>query len=75
MLAAANTLTVTTSTVVEVRGTYVGSSTNTFTPSDSGSDVMLSWASANGTTADQSIILVGTGAVADTIAAGILTIA
>lgn len=73
--AASNTLTVTTSTVVEVRGTYVGSTINTFTPSDTGTDVMLSWASADGTTADQSIVLVGTGAVADTIAAGILTIA
>ncbi|MFI3123300.1 MAG: hypothetical protein QX194_05155, partial [Methylococcales bacterium] len=72
--AASNTLTVTGSTVVEVKGTYVGVATNTFTPGDTGTDVMLSWASADGTTANQSIILVGTGAVADTMVGGIITI-
>jgi hypothetical protein len=65
-------LTVTTGTVVEIRGTY---SSGSFTAGDSGTDVMLSWNSSNSTATDQSIILVGTGATADTITDGILTIA
>ena len=63
-----------TTTVYEVKGAYIGGATKTFTPSDTGTDVLLYWASANGTTADQQIVLVGTGAVADTIVGGILTI-
>jgi hypothetical protein len=73
LTAATNTLTIGATAILEVRGTY-SSSADTFTPGDSGADTMLNWASADGTTVDQSIILVGTGSGVDTIANGILTI-
>jgi Ca2+-binding RTX toxin-like protein len=63
-----------TTSVYEVRGAY-SSGAATFTPGDTGADVLLYWGSGDATTANQQIILVGTGSVADTIAGGILTIA
>jgi hypothetical protein len=63
-----------TGTVVITTGVY-DSTAKTFTPGNSTPNAeLLSWASADATTADQSIILVGTASGTDTIADGILTI-
>jgi hypothetical protein len=57
--------------VYEVRGTY---SNGSFSAQDSGNDALLYWASADDTTGDQSVVLVGTGNSIDTILAGVLII-
>jgi hypothetical protein len=70
----ASALTVVAGTVAITTGVY-DSTAGTFTPGNTSPNAeLLSWASADGTTADQSIILVGTATVIDTMLNGVLTI-